>query len=399
MVIFACPSIFFCIFASEMIHLENYYWYGLAAMAYLITCWVFVAVRWFHTCQAPKEHHAYIWPDRKLMVCFYLCATVLLPYVLNPTSEAAWLLEKTYFPCTYYYYCGALLFCFFGSVKQRNRWKTTNLIAATVTLTAMLPLIIHAWLPDELLPKDILVPWPAVIVIVSIVMMGYAAMAIWQVWCWMKEACEENYSNPDDFPMEYARRVWLAPVLLTPMLWPAYLLDSQPVMAVMNLLLAASNIVLLLTVLPVWRRQIIFSDSIDSQQETAAYDELAEEPHVELAEERTNRIAAEIEHYVKTQKAFLDAHLKLEHVVAHCSYSRSYVSKVFQNRFGGFSDYVNGLRLDYYRQYMQQHPNTTMEAGAQASGFTTYRAYHRAKRRYEKVTSSTPDRPATRRER
>lgn len=70
-----------------------------------------------------------------------------------------------------------------------------------------------------------------------------------------------------------------------------------------------------------------------------------------------------------------------EQVVERCSFSRSYVSRVFTDRFGGFSDYVNGLRLKYYDHYMSQHPNATGEAAAEASGFTSYRAYSRAKER------------------
>ena len=38
---------------------ETYY-YGLAAMMYLTTCWMFVAVRWFHTCKQPKGQLRYI---------------------------------------------------------------------------------------------------------------------------------------------------------------------------------------------------------------------------------------------------------------------------------------------------------------------------------------------------
>lgn len=38
---------------------ETYY-YGLAAMMYLTTCWMFVAVRWFHTCKQPKNQLRYI---------------------------------------------------------------------------------------------------------------------------------------------------------------------------------------------------------------------------------------------------------------------------------------------------------------------------------------------------
>jgi len=206
--------------------------------------------------------------------------------------------------------------------------------------------------------------------------MVYCALSMWQVWQWMKQARDANYSNPDDFPFDYAKRVWLAPLLFTPLLWPAFIYDSHEIMAVMNVLLAASNMLLLLTVMPAWRRTAILSSVVEDQQETEATDE--------LAAERTDRIAAEIERFVKTQQAFLNPHLKLEHVVDHCSYSRSYVSKVFQDRFNGFSDYVNGLRLEYYCDYVKRYPHVTKDAAAQASGFTSYRAYHRARERFLK---------------
>ncbi len=35
--------------------MNEYYYYGLATMIYLTTCWTFSAVRWFHTCRAPKK--------------------------------------------------------------------------------------------------------------------------------------------------------------------------------------------------------------------------------------------------------------------------------------------------------------------------------------------------------
>ena len=55
--------------------------------------------------------------------------------------------------------------------------------------------------------------------------------------------------------------------------------------------------------------------------------------------------------FVSTEAAYLDSHLKLEQVVERCNFSRRYVSKVFTERFGGFSDYVNGLRLNYFERY------------------------------------------------
>lgn len=59
------------------------------------------------------------------------------------------------------------------------------------------------------------------------------------------------------------------------------------------------------------------------------------------------------------------------------------LSLTFEERFGGFFNYVNSLRLDYYEQYMQQHPTTTKDIAAQESGFSSYQAYYNASRRLQ----------------
>jgi AraC-like DNA-binding protein len=211
--------------------------------------------------------------------------------------------------------------------------------------------------------------------VVSILAVIYAGVAMWQVRQWMKVARDVNYSNPEDFPTEYAHRMWMAPIILTPFLWPGYITDSQTVMAVMCVPLAIFNIALLLNVMPVWRRAAILNgiEEIETESDIDA--------PAELAEERTNRIAAEIEQFVNTEAAYLDPHLKLEQVVERCSFSRKYVIKVFIDRFGGFADYVNGLRIAYFEHYRAQHPNSTEEAAAEASGFTSLKAYAKAKER------------------
>ena len=127
--------------------MSEYYYYGLAAMLYLATCWMFAIVRWFHTCNEPKERRPYIWPDRKMQVLCYLCSIVLVPYVVDPTNQAAWMLMKSYFPATYYFYCGLLLLCYAGTVKQWNRWKSVNWAAAIIVIATMFLPVLNAWLP------------------------------------------------------------------------------------------------------------------------------------------------------------------------------------------------------------------------------------------------------------
>jgi hypothetical protein len=171
-----------------MLQTDATYWYGLSAAAYIVTCWLFAAIRYYHTCRAPKEHRSYIWPDRKLQVIIYMMATTMLPYVMNPDSLTAWTLWKSYFPATYYFYSGLLLFCFFGSVKQWNRWKTASWIAAIITIVTMAPLVMDAWIPGGMMNANVARYWGYVVCVVSIGMMGYCMLAMWQVTRWMREA-------------------------------------------------------------------------------------------------------------------------------------------------------------------------------------------------------------------
>ena len=346
-------------------------------MLYLATCWVFAAVRWFHTCNEPKERRRYIWPDRRMQVMCYMCGTVLLPYVLDPTNDAAWLLMKSYFPATYYFYCGLLLLCYAGTVKQWSRWKSVSWVAAMIVSATMLLPVLNAWLPFSVMSVEGEQFWHYAIIVESLMMLAYCCMAMWQVWYWIRESRDANYSNPDDFPVRYASIVLDYPIILTPLVWPAYILDSRQVMGVLHLLLAVFNVVLLITVMPAWRRQNMLPSTVDDVRtaDDAAHQDVG-------VEERIEQTALEICAYVERQDAYLDPHLKIDDVVEHCQHGRTYVSLTFQRRFGSFASYVNGLRLAHYERYVAEHPNETKESAALASGFSSYNAYYRANKKH-----------------
>ena len=358
--------------------MNEYYYYGLAAMFYITTCWTFVVVRWFHTCQEPKEHSSYIWPDRKLQCLVYSMATLLLPYVVDPTNEAAWTLMKSYYPATYYFYTGMLLLCYAGTVKQWSRWKFVSWVAACIVIATMVIPVLNAWLPFEFMNAKGIEFWHYIITSESLVMMGFCCLAIWQVWSWIRESYDANYSNPDDFPVRYASIVLYYPFILTPLLWPAYILDSRQVMAILHILLGVFNLVLLITVMPAWRRRFVVPSTADDD---AADDDDCQDDRVD---EILDQSVAEIRSYVEGQRAFLNPHLKVDDVVDHCQKGRTYVSMTFQRRFGSFANYVNNLRLAYYDQYMTDHPDETKESAALASGFSNYMAYYRSKQRMSK---------------
>lgn len=370
---------FFCIFAHSFsgIRMTEFYYYGVAAAVCIVSFWIFAAVRWWHTCNTPKNHRQYVWPDRKLQVLFSLMATVLLPYVIDPTSPSAWLLMKSYLLVCGYFYCAVLLLCFFGTVKQWTRWMNISAIAAFLVLIPLVPMVLNAWIPGGILDAWGEKVISVLVVVVALLMMGFSVLAMWQVWRWTQEISDSNFSNPDDFPLGYAKRVWLAPIAYSPLFWPAFLLDSPKLMAIQNLLIAVFTTILLITVLPAWRRMAIIREDDEKSEDAYSVGD--------LNSERMNEIAQKIEVFVKQQQGYLDEHLKIEHVVRACGYNRTYVSRVFQDRFGGFYHYVNQLRLNHFDQYIKDHSEMTKDAAARASGFSSYQAYYRAKERVKTI--------------
>ena len=137
---------------------------------------------------------------------------------------------------------------------------------------------------------------------VGVGMMIYCALAMLQTVRWMHEARDENYSNPDDFPMEFARRVWLLPIVMTLFVWPPFVLDSKAVMAVMNVLLAVFNVVMLIFVLPAWRRKSLVPDEELSDNTEVIENLENSEDAAALVEERERKLVEEIEVFVKEKK-------------------------------------------------------------------------------------------------
>ncbi len=139
-------------------------------------------------------------------------------------------------------------------------------------------------------------------------------------------------------------RILYFPLAMIPLVWPAFIFDSRAIMAVEHVLLAVFNMVLLLTVMPAWRRStiILTKDEPDDASHLLVQQETS-------INENIDQTALEIQAYVEGQQAYLDPHLKVDDVVEQCQLGRTYVSLSFQRRFGSFANYVNGLRLAHYK--------------------------------------------------
>lgn len=370
--------------------------YSIACTAYVVTCLMFAAVRWFHVCPGAKENKSYYHPDRKLLTLFYAVPIILLPYVLNPASHASWLLVKGYYPLTHFFYCAVLLFNYFGKVRQWRRWLSSGIAASVLVSIAAALLLAVSLMPECKINEAWEHTLNSIIIAVGLLMTIYCGVAIWQVWQWIHEYSTDNFSNIDDFPLPYARGVIVIPIIHALLIWPMVLLDSPKWLATMQLLLAVFNIFFLISALPSKRKgnplEQMIEDNREADNEEVLEQTLPTEEHPEMTEQRSKerqmdipeqtrqKIADGIEKALVRQRLYLNPNLRLKEVVDVCGYSQAYVSRVLREQYGGFFDYVNILRCRHVDEYITRHPEVTKEEAIIKSGFKDRQNYYRIKK-------------------
>ena len=355
------------------------YIYGLATAVFVAVCIVIAVVRWFHMCHPYDRHPGYYYPGRRAMSIVYLMPMLLIPSIVLPTYTGAWLLAKAYFLPGTLYLLSILLFSYFATVKHWVKWRKPTVIIGIIALLALFAGPALAILGDGNLDNYIIGNY--IIYGLGLLMTGFCGFAIWVVRRWAKRLNPEEYSNPEDFPVTFARRMISLLGSAVILLWVAALSDSRIVTAVLELLLGGISVLILIAALHPHRHQ----EPEEEEQENSDSAEDAVYSY-NLSPAKTRAIAAAIRKVVETQEAFLEPHLTVQEVATRCGYNRTYVAGVLKTRMGGFFTYVNTLRLDYADAYRSAHPDASLIEVIDAAGFSSRSSFYavKAKLRPEK---------------
>lgn len=358
------------------------YFCGLAAMLYLAVCLTLAAVRWFHMCRPYDRDARYYYPGRPFVTGVWLSALATVPYVLHPESVDAWCLARLYFlPVTMFHFA-IIAFSYFGSVMQWRRWRALALLVGMPVALALLAAVgLSVWPGEQLAasPLRTAATWVYVALGVVVTITCVALMCV--VLRWAKRFDNDDFSNPADFPVVQARRWILMIVVNMGLCWAGAALDSPAFLAALQLLLAVSCVVFLITALQPHRNGPVEVAVVTEPLAEAQEVDLPEQPEVrsEPSGVRPEELLSAVVTVVEEQEAYRDSHLTLQDVANRCGYGRTYIAAVVKSELGGFFSYVNHLRVEYAERYLNEHPEATIAEAAEAAGFSDRKAFYKAR--------------------
>lgn len=366
-------------------------------MMYITAAIVLAAVRWLHMCSPYDRNADYYYPGRPFMIITFMSSLVLLPYVINPLSIDAFLLVKVYFLPVDIFLMTQMLFGYFAGIMRRERWIRYLLLTSLPLVMLLLAAFVLAVLPGEQIAD------PHIFRIADLVNDIFGAVstiiclvALWKVREWALRFDEDEYSNPMDFPVNFAWSTITLVLICLVLLWITALTDSRLVMSFTELFLIIVIVFVLIASLHPNRHRrfeepepaagqpaIVHKAGSDLAKGTDSTSQSACESSVgtPISDKTAEEVFAAIRKVVEEEKAFLDPHLTLNDVAVRCGYNRTYVTMVIKSEFGGFFNYINSLRLDYADDYRLHHPDAPVSEIVYESGFGSRQTYYNVKSR------------------
>jgi AraC-like DNA-binding protein len=318
-------------------------------------------------CRPYDRHPDYCYPGRKATTLCFLVAVFNLPYIFLPGSNGTWLLTRAYFLPGELFILGILLFSYFGTVMHWRKWRGPTLTLALMALTALISGPIISLVGGDKVNTTLIAN--GIIYGLGAYMTAFCILALLVVRKWASKIDEEEYSNPADFPVTFARKALRMGTLVMMFVWINALLNCPAAMAVLCILLSILNVSLLISALHPHRDNV---PDEEAEPERPAAGSV-------LPPAKAKALADAIRHVVEEEEAFLDSHLTLQEVACRCGTSRTYIANVFRTEFGGFFVYVNTLRLQYADHYAQAHPRAKIGEIIEASGFGSRSSYYAVK--------------------
>ena len=350
---------------------------SVSLAAYVAVCVVVGVVRWGHKCTPYDKHLEYYYPGWRTLALSALSNISLLPAVFLPGETDALLQIRMMLILSSPFLCSALIFSYFGRVLKVSWWRKPIYILSATYSTMSAIALVCTLMPGTQMQGEFLHWYFIAGGTLAVVYLVGLFLALRMIINPLSRFSEESFSNPDDFPEQYAKSLIYLPFLHLVMSWSTTFNGNIIAISFGLFMLSVIIVVILLGALSPHRAVEVerLETELTAEKEEAP---LGEES---LSLERKEEILRLIRHRVEDEQAYLDSHLTLGKLSQDCGCNRTYVSGVLNESLGGFFNYVNRCRLNHAEAYKQENPKADVDELALVSGFNSRQSYYNARKR------------------
>ena len=350
---------------------------SVSLAVYVAVCVVVGVVRWGHKCAPYDRHLDYYYPGWRTLALSALSNLSLFPAVFLPGEPDALLQIRLMLILSSPFLCSALIFSYFGRVLKVSWWrKPIYVLSGTYVIMSSIALVCTL-LPGTQMEGAFRYWYFVVAGALALVYLMSLFFALRMIIRPLGRFSEESFSNPDDFPEQYAKSLIYLPFLHLIMSWSTTFNGNVLALSFGLFMLSGLSVIILLGALSPHRAlevERLEAELTADKEETRLEEET-------LSQDRKEEILRLIRHRVEDEQAYLDSHLTLGKLSQDCGCNRTYVSGVLNESLGGFFNYVNRCRLQHAEAYKQENPKADVDELALVSGFNSRQSYYNARKR------------------
>ena len=350
---------------------------SVSLAVYVAVCVVVGVVRWGHKCAPYDKHLEYYYPGWLALSLSALSNLSLAPAIFLPGEPDAVLQIRMMLILSSPFLCSVLIFSYFGRVLKVSWWRRPIYVLSATYSTMSAIALVCTLLPGTQMKGQFLHWYFIVGGALALVYLMSLFLALRMIIRPLSRFSEDSFSNPDDFPEQYAKSLIYIPFLHLIMSWSTTINGNIPALSFGLFMLSVLSVIILLGALSPHRAVEIerLETELSADKEEVPLEEES------LPQERKEEILRLIRHRVEDEQAYLDSHLTLGKLSQDCGCNRTYVSAVLNDNLGGFFNYVNRCRLRHAEAYKQENPKADVDELALVSGFNSRQSYYNARKR------------------
>ena len=217
-----------------------------ACLVLIVAGLVCAVVRWFHMCSPYSDNEKVYYPARRQMSLFFALPVLLVPYVLMPSGPAV----MTYAVSIWIIYISlavSVLYRIYFRWELRGKFLWRKIVNWCELLWMAALLLVLVGCPHFFSSHERLIYNGS-----AVAGMLSTVVAVFTVSRLKKDIdlyVNDNYSNPEDFPLNFARKVLWLPLVLILLGWVLFLTKDPWLFFANNLLYSVVFVWLLCVIL------------------------------------------------------------------------------------------------------------------------------------------------------